>query len=162
MFQDKDVDQQALHYFKKAYDLQMQGDYDEAVIHYKKSLEVEATAEAYTFLGWAYSFMEKYDEAISECHKAIRIDPGFGNPYNDIGSYLMKKEQFKEAIPWFEKAKKAKRYDNPEFPYCNLGKVYESLGLWPLAIKEYRKALELYGLYKIARLELFKLEANLN
>ncbi|NIO09761.1 MAG: tetratricopeptide repeat protein, partial [Deltaproteobacteria bacterium] len=44
------------------------------------------TAEAYTFLGWTYSFMGQLNEAIEECQRAITLDPDFGNPYNDIGA----------------------------------------------------------------------------
>jgi hypothetical protein len=29
------------------------------------------------------------DDAITECHHAIEVDPDFGNPYNDIGAYLI-------------------------------------------------------------------------
>ena len=49
------------------------------------------TAEAHTFLGWVYSFQSRYDEAIAECLEAIRVDETLGNPYNDIGSYLLAK-----------------------------------------------------------------------
>ncbi|MBI4542990.1 MAG: hypothetical protein HY705_08170 [Gemmatimonadetes bacterium] len=31
----------------------------------------------------------RLDEAIAECKRAIACDPGFGNPYNDIGVYVM-------------------------------------------------------------------------
>ena len=37
--------------------------------------------------------MGKLDEAIEECYKAIDRDPDFGNPYNDIGAYLIEKGQ---------------------------------------------------------------------
>ena len=33
----------------------------------------------------------KVDQAIDECKKAIRIDPTYGNPYNDIGAYLIER-----------------------------------------------------------------------
>ena len=55
----------------------------------KASLELHPTAEAHTFLGWTYHFQGKLDEAIAQCRTAIDIDPEFGNPYNDIGAYLI-------------------------------------------------------------------------
>lgn len=73
----------------KAYEQQMQGDLELAVQLYKRSIEMHPTAEAYTFLGWTYHFQGKIDEAIAECKKAIALDPSFGNPYNDIGAYLI-------------------------------------------------------------------------
>ncbi|MEY4528607.1 MAG: hypothetical protein RL768_2326, partial [Nitrospirota bacterium] len=101
---------EAWHLFQQAYERQMKGDLEEAVNLYKKSLAVHPTAEAYTFLGWTYSFMGRLDDAIEECHKAIAQDPDFGNPYNDIGAYLIEKGDFDEAIVWFQKAMQARRY----------------------------------------------------
>jgi Flp pilus assembly protein TadD len=40
------------------------------------------------------------EEAIAECHRAIEIDPDFGNPYNDIGAYLIERGDLRGAIPW--------------------------------------------------------------
>ena len=37
--------------------------------------------KAIRFLGWTYSMMGRTDEAIEECHRAIEVDPTFGNPY---------------------------------------------------------------------------------
>ena len=65
-----------------AYQAQMEGDYDRAVELYKASLELHPTAEAHTFLGWAYHFQGKLGEAIEQCRTAIDIDPEFGNPYH--------------------------------------------------------------------------------
>jgi tetratricopeptide (TPR) repeat protein len=31
------------------------------------------------------------DDAIAECKKAVELDPDLGNPYNDIGAYLIEK-----------------------------------------------------------------------
>ncbi len=33
--------------------------------------------------------MDRLDDAIDECKKAIAIDPEFGNPWNDTGAYLI-------------------------------------------------------------------------
>jgi Tfp pilus assembly protein PilF len=162
MFPDFHISPEALKFFKMAYEFQMQGELDKAVIYYKKSLEIEPTAEAYTFLGWTYSFMGKLEDAIEECHKAIAVDPDFGNPYNDIGAYLLQMGKFEQAIPWLKKAQKAKRYENPEFPYCNLGRIYELQGLWPLAMEQYKKALEIRADYLPARIALSRLQAYLN
>src|SRR5262245_41149654 len=94
-------------FFQEAYRLQIKGELTEAVELYKKSIESFPTAEAHTFLGWTYSMMGLVDEAIAECHRAIETDPEFGNPYNDIGAYLIQKGQLNEAIPWLERALQA-------------------------------------------------------
>ena len=99
------------------------GELDEAIALFTRSLETRPTAEAYTFRGWAYSFAGRLDDAIVECHKAIATDPEFGNPYNDIGCYLMEQGRMDEAIPWFGRAKTAARYEPRHFPYLNLGRL---------------------------------------
>ncbi|MFC1729180.1 tetratricopeptide repeat protein [candidate division KSB1 bacterium] len=162
LFPDFLIGPEAMKYFEKGYEHQVTGELDKAVYNYKKSLEIEPTAEGYTFLGWAYSFMGEYRKAINECLKAIEIDPDFGNPYNDIGSYLTSLGEFDEAVQWLNNAKNAARYANPEFPCCNLGRIYENLGKIDLAIREYKAALSHNERYTPARQALKRLEALLN
>ena len=134
---------EAWSFFQQAYERQMKGELEEAVDLYKKSIESHPTAEAYTFLGWTYSFMGRLDEAIEECHHAITVDPDFGNPYNDIGAYLIAKGELDEAVPWLEQAKRAPRYEPRHFPYMNLGRLYAAKGMLQQAIREFERALEL-------------------
>ena len=82
----------------------------------------------------------KFDDAIEQCKTAILVDPGFGNPYNDIGSYLIQKGELDKAIPWLEMAKKAPRYEPRHFPYLNLFRVYLSQGRLDEAQREYQQA----------------------
>jgi tetratricopeptide (TPR) repeat protein len=119
---------QAWQRLQEAYQAQMEGDYDRAVELYRRSLDLYPTAEAHTFLGWTFHFQGKIDEAIAECKRAIEVDPDFGNPYNDIGSYLIGLERFDEAIPWLERAIAAKRYDPRHFPHFNLGRALSRQG----------------------------------
>src|SRR4030088_527826 len=100
-----------------AYQAQMEGDYDRAVELYQSSIELHPTAEAHTFLGWTYHMQGKVDEAIDECRKAIAVDPAFGNPYNDIGAYLIGRGDHDQAIPWLEKAISSPRYEAYHYPW---------------------------------------------
>lgn len=154
--------EEAFRYFQEAYEKQSQGQLDEAIRLYVKSLEVLPTAEAYTFLGWAYSFQGRYDEAIAECRKAIDLDPDYGNPYNDIGAYLIEKGRLDEAVEWLEKATQAKRYDSYCYPLYNLGRVHEQKGDWPNALGYYRRALESNPQYSLADRALRRLQGMLN
>jgi len=133
--------QRAVRLFKQAYERQMKGALEEAVDLYKKSIEAFPTAEAYTFLGWTYSFLGRIDDAIEECRKAIEVDPSFGNPYNDIGAYLLQKGEVDGAIPWLERALQAPRYESYCYPHMNLGRAFEAKRDWLRALEEYRKAL---------------------
>jgi Tfp pilus assembly protein PilF len=133
--------ERAIQLLQQAYQYQMKKDLDKAVVLYQQSISVFPTAEAHTFLGWTYSWIGRIDDAIAQCRKAIEVDPTFGNPYNDIGSYLMMKGKFDEAIPWLERALQAPRYESYCYPHMNLGRVYESKRDWLRAWDEYRKAL---------------------
>jgi tetratricopeptide (TPR) repeat protein len=128
---------------QQAMNHQMAEEFDEAIRLYKESIALCPTADAHTYLGWAYSFQGKLDDAIAQCEIAIQIDPEFGNPYNDIGVYLMQQQQLDEAIPWLEKAKQAKRYEPRHFPHLNLGRVYVAKGMLQKALEEFRAALRL-------------------
>ncbi len=154
--------EEAQRYFKLAYSSQMNGRLDEAIALYRKSINLYPTAEAHTFLGWTYSFQGDYEAAITECKEAIGVDPDFGNPYNDIGAYLIKQGKFEEAIPWLEIACDALRYDARHFPHYNLGRVYERLGEIKVAIDEYRTAARLEPNYTSALQAAERLQAWMN
>ena len=119
------------------------GDVAGAIDLFTESLKAAPTAEGYTFRGWAYSFQERFEEAIDECRKAIATDPTFGNPYNDIGSYLVRLGRPDEAVEWFEKAKRASRYEPRHFPYLNLGRLYFARGQVAEATREFEEVLRL-------------------
>ena len=156
------VKEQAQELLQRAYRLQMSGHLNEAIESYKESINMLPTAEAYTFLGWAYSFMGDYDQAIEECRKAIEIDPDFGNPYNDIGAYLIQEGDFEEAIPYLELAMRARRYATPHFPHYNYGRILERRGLWFEALSEYKTSLGLEPNYPLAKDAFYRLQALLN
>lgn len=134
--------EKALEIVQQALQHQMAGDLEEAIRLYKISIAVCPTADAHTYLGWTYSFQGRLAEAIAECETAIRVDPEFGNPYNDIGVYLMQQQRLDEAIPWLEKAKGAKRYEPRHFPHLNLGQIYAAKGMIQKALEEFRGALQ--------------------
>jgi tetratricopeptide (TPR) repeat protein len=158
---EKDPLTKAIELFQQAYQYQMNGQLDLAIEFYKRSIEAYPTAEAYTFLGWTYSFQGKLREAIAECKKAIDTDPDFGNPYNDIGAYLIELGNYDEAIPWLERATLAKRYEPRHYPHFNLGRVYLIKGMVKKALEEFQKALDIYPDYPAAKETIEKLKYTL-
>jgi Tfp pilus assembly protein PilF len=131
----------ALDLWEEAQQHHLGGDIKRAIELYTRSIEVFPTAEAYTFRGWAYSYQGRLRAAIAECEQAIAVDPDFGNPYNDIGSYLIGLGELDEAIAWLEKAKLAPRYQPRHFPYMNLARLFASRGQIARAIDELEGAL---------------------
>ena len=155
-------EEKAAELFQDAYRAQMKGDFVNASRLYQESIQIYPTAEAHTFLGWVYSSVHRYEDAIQECKTAIAVDPDFGNPYNDVGSYLMKLGKLDEAIPWLEQAKIAKRYGARQYPHMNLGRLYLSKGDQLSAIREFGKAVEIEPRYLPARFAFAALSAQLN
>jgi Tfp pilus assembly protein PilF len=149
-----DRQREAKQRFEDAFEAQMAGDLDRAIELYLGSIALNPTAEAHTFLGWTYHFQGKIEEAIVECKRAIEIDPDYGNPYNDIGVYLIDLNRHEEAIPWLEQAIKAKRYEPRHFPYYNLGRVYLAKGHINRARELFQQSLAIEPDYKLARLGL--------
>lgn len=148
--------------FRRAYEHQMDGRLDEAIAGYRRSIAAHPTAEAHTFLGWTMSFQGRHEEAIAECKLAIAVDPAFGNPYNDIGAYLIELGRYDEAPAWLERAKTAPRYEPRQFPYFNLARVYVKQNRLREAIAELRQALAIEPRYEIARRELTRLQTQLS
>ena len=153
---------EALHLWEWGTHLLQTDRVDNAIAAFTRSIELYPTAEAYTFRGWAYSMQGRVDDAIGECRKAIETDPTYGNPYNDIGAYLIQQGKPDEAVPWLERAIKAERYEARAFPWANLGRVYLARGDRTKAIECFRKALEEQPSYHVAREMLERLVARSN
>lgn len=154
--------QEAAQFFQLAFARHRQGDLDEAIELYERSIDCRPTAEAYTFKGWAYSHKGDLERAIRECLKAIQVDPDFGNPYNDIGAYLMQEERYEEALPWLDKAKRAKRYECYHYAYLNTGRIYLARHRFKEAEAEFERALELEPGYTLAKQYLRRLRSMFN
>ena len=153
---------EAWELLQQACQYQMSGDLDRAEDYYRRSIEIFPTAEAYTFLGWTYSFRGNYESAIEECQKAILTDPKFGNPYNDIGAYLIKLGRDEEAVPWLERAIKAKRYESYHYPYFNLGRIFLAKEMYSRATEYFKKSLEIAPEYTLAQQAIEELKKKLN
>jgi tetratricopeptide (TPR) repeat protein len=153
---------EAKQLFQEAYEAQQAEDYETAIELYRRSIETYPTAEAHTFLGWVYSFQNRYDEAIAECLEAIRVDETLGNPYNDIGSYLLAKGDSYGCVRWFKRALFAPRYESYAFPHFNLGRVYERRRKYLDAARHYSLALREQPGFGEAALALRRMQALLN
>ena len=153
--------QQAMELVGKAYQAHMKGQLEEAIDLYAQSIELCPTPEAYTYRGWARSNQKAYLAAIEDCHRAIDLDPEFGNPYNDIGAYYVEQGEPDEAIPWLRMALKAKRYESYCFPHYNLGRICEGSGRLEEALQHYRKSLDENPAFILAARSIDRVKAKL-
>ena len=156
------VPEEARRLFEQAYSAQIDGRLDEATELYKRSIASWPTAEAHTFLGWVYSMQRRWDAAIDECHLAIAVDPDFGNPYNDIGAYLIELGRMDEAISWLERAKHAVRYEPRHFPHQNLSRIHTARHDIVVAARELRRVVEIEPRHTGAHRELHRLLGLMN
>ncbi|MSP19341.1 MAG: hypothetical protein EXR74_07195 [Bdellovibrionales bacterium] len=109
---------------------------------FKSSMNVHPTADAMTYWAWMEHQLNHTNEAIELCKQAISLDPDFGNPFNDIGSYLISQGNLDQAIPWLKKAIKSKRYDSRHFPHVNLAFIFIEKKMFMKAARELELALE--------------------
>lgn len=154
--------QQAVELFHQAYRLQREGDLAGAIRAYRRSIRLYPTAEAHIFLGWVFSILHLYDEAMACCRAAIALDPTYGNAYNDLGAYLLERGQAAEAIPLLQQAINAPRATHGANPYFNLGRAYEQTGQWLQAIECYTQAAQLDPSHRDAREARDRLRSKLN
>jgi tetratricopeptide (TPR) repeat protein len=86
-------------------DLLKQGKLDEAVLEFRRAIEIDPTyAAAHLNLGYAYERGGRLDEAIGAYRKAIQLEPGALFAHNNLGVLYDKKALYDEAIAAFERA----------------------------------------------------------
>jgi len=118
------------------------GDPRGALALFERSARVERTADALTYCGWMHALLGDAERAELLCREAIDVDPDFGNPYNDLGTFCLQRREVADAIEWFERAKRARRYEPRHFPFLNLGRLYMSMGMAERALREFEGALD--------------------
>lgn len=117
--------------------------------YFSKAINLQETPEALTLLSWVQSLLGNTEDAKKLCHKAIKIDPDYGPPYNDLGTFFMEEGFFEESLKWFEKAKKSINYQNREYPYINSSRVYMKVKKFDQALKELQMALTLVPTHQV-------------
>lgn len=114
--------------------------FSEALECFLQAQKFKQTGEVFTITAWTYSNLDDLEKAKAYCLKAIKTDPDYGPPYNDLGSYLLAEGQINESFKWFELAKKAARYENREYPYINAGRAYMAQQKFHSAYEEFEQA----------------------
>ncbi|MEG4515227.1 MULTISPECIES: tetratricopeptide repeat protein [unclassified Microcoleus] len=129
----------AVDYHKLGEILQGEGKIDEAIVAYKKAIEVNPNYfGTHHNLGDLYQQKYKLDEAATSYQRAIEQNPGFAWSYHNLGDTLLRQEKFEEAATAYRKALEI----DPNFAWANynLGRVlnqqnklYEALGYYQRA-----------------------------
>lgn len=109
--------------WKEGAGLHLEKDYQSAIERYRRALALHPTARTHTYLAWSLSRLGRYHEAVSHCRRAIELDPGYPNAYNDLGAYLVELGRPGEAIPWLRRAAGFRDYCCPHYAHYQLGRA---------------------------------------
>jgi len=82
----------------RAYRQQIAGDLERAIETYRRSIATCPPRGAHVSR-LDVLVQGRLEEATAECLRAIEVDPDFGNPYNDIGVYLMQQASSRRPSP---------------------------------------------------------------
>jgi tetratricopeptide (TPR) repeat protein len=134
---------QARELLERGREHQREGCLDSAVDCYRRSIAIAATSLAHTLLGSVLAHSGRIDEAIEECHAAIRLDPECGNAWQDLGAYHMEKGDSQRGASYLRRALAMPRLERHPYAHVNLGRVYVKQGLCMRALDEFRAALAL-------------------
>ncbi|MGD0802043.1 MAG: tetratricopeptide repeat protein [Terracidiphilus sp.] len=127
-------------------ELERMGDFQGAVEHYEKALELNPIYKnVHAALAAALLKVGRIDEAQSQFEIALQIYPTWPNLHNSYGNILARKGRLDEAIAQFDMAIERK----PEYaePYNNKGIALARLGRGDDAMAQFNKAIELNPRY---------------
>jgi protein O-mannosyl-transferase len=119
-----------------------EGRFDEAIVQYRKSLEINPSdAEAHNYLGMALAACRRLDEAIACYRKALEIKPNAARAHNNLGNALASSGKADEALSHFQSAVEI----DPNFAeaHNNLGNALENRGRNDEAMLQFEKALDI-------------------
>ena len=133
----------AVVYAAKADYLVDKGLFNDALIYYDKSLELNTSyALALSNKGTLLKdHFKLIDESIACFRKAIELDLEFADAYQNMGAAYAEKENYQEAIAYYEKALK----HNPDFieAWINRGSAFNKLEKYDVALTCFDRGVEL-------------------
>lgn len=148
-------------WIQKGHEFIFQKKPQEALAAFEKANELKETSEILTLMGWALSQLNQVERAKGLCLQAIKLDPDYGPPYNDLGTYLLNEGQATEALKWFELAKKAALNQNKEYPFINAGRAYLAKKDVMKALEQFETALEIAPYHEELKSTVAKLKTSL-
>ncbi len=104
------------------------GRFDEALAEFERARELNPFSLAInTSIAYLYYFARQYDEALSQCTKALEIDPNFHWAHDVAGLAYLQKGAFEESLRSF---KQAVALSQTSMDYaCHLAQAYALAGM---------------------------------
>ncbi len=117
------------------------GDYKNAVLYFTSAIASDNNyTEAYNSRGFVYFLQNKYDLALTDYQKVIKLLPDKATPYNNRGVIYGSLDNYENALMDFNKALSI----NPKFSivYFNRGMIYSLQKNYNDAIADFDKAFQ--------------------
>jgi len=128
----------ALGFYLSNYDWDRAGSEKE----YRRAIELKPNyATAHHWFGADLANIKRFDDSLTELRRAEELDPLSPIIGTNLGDTLLLARQFDEAIAQYKRT----LVSTPNFVYAHLalGRAYGSKGMYPEAIAETRRAIEL-------------------
>jgi len=130
-------------FLRRGYEFTIRRDYRSAITQYDRAIAASGGTSmvALQGLGFAYSRLGMYDEAISVTSRILTIDPQNGRAYASLCWYYSLSDQHQAAA---DAGRMAVKYAPTEFAsHTNLCRAYNDLGRYQDAVSTCTRALEL-------------------
>ena len=136
------VDDSSLIHTKLSEAYQLNGSYDLAVAEVKKAIKLDPTNTVAKLMEVEYLISEKnYPKALEDCNDVLKLEPDNRDAVSYKAATLIKLKKFSEAEQVLEKYRLIQPSD--EFPYFYAGIIYQLSNDPTMAVKYYKKALEI-------------------
>jgi Tfp pilus assembly protein PilF len=117
-------------------------DEETAMKYYKQAIILDPSYRwSWYNLGNIYRNKDDNTNAV-ECYtKAVEIYPDYGDAWNNMGNALFDLEDLDGAFKAYENAANIQSYSNRNFPFYNMGLIYEKKGDKIKAVEYFKKAI---------------------
>ncbi|ELP55199.1 tetratricopeptide repeat family protein [Microcystis aeruginosa TAIHU98] len=115
--------------------------YDEGLAAITQAIDLAPRAAWYFNRGNLYYNLQKYDLALSDWNKAIKINPNYAEAYVNRGNLYSDLQKYDLALSDYSKAIDINR--NDAVAYYNRGLLYYNQQKYDLALSDYSKAIDI-------------------
>jgi len=137
-------------YYNLGHSCLKRGDFDDAISRFETALQIRSRNSAALYnsgtaliennLASLLAQKGRLNEAIDHYHNAVRLRPGYGDPYLNLGNILFQQGQMRDAVVQWQKARATELKDG-RF-HTLLADAFLRAGLQKDAIAEYEHAVQ--------------------